>query len=62
MEKKFQPNYGENYPPKIFAHQLITVDDLIDFKKELLINNYLFRYKDPTVTGYYHNIFRPPIS
>jgi len=36
MEKKFQTNYGENYPHKIFAHQLITVDDLIDFRKALL--------------------------
>ena len=36
MEKKFQPNYGDSYPPKIFAHQLITVDDLNEFKHELL--------------------------
>ena len=36
MEKKFQPTTGERYPQKIFAHQLITIDDLEDFKKQLL--------------------------
>lgn len=36
MENKFQPTTGETYPQKIFAHQLITVDDLADFKKQLL--------------------------
>ena len=36
MEKKYQPTYGDQYPAKIFAHQLITVDDLRQFKQELL--------------------------
>jgi hypothetical protein len=36
MEKKFQPTYGTTYPQRIFAHQLITVDDLTQFKQELL--------------------------
>ena len=36
MENKFQQNYGENYPQKIFANQLITVDDLAQFKKQFL--------------------------
>ena len=36
MEKNYQPTYGGQYPSKIFAHQLITVDDLIQFKQELL--------------------------
>ena len=36
MEKKFQQPLGEVYPHKIFAHQLITVDDLTQFKRQLL--------------------------
>lgn len=36
MEKKSQLTYGTTYPQKIFAHQLITVDDLVQFKQELL--------------------------
>jgi hypothetical protein len=36
MEKKSHPTYGTTYPQKIFAHQLITVDDLTQFKQELL--------------------------
>lgn len=36
MEKKFQQASGETYPQKIFAHQLITIDDLETFKKQLL--------------------------
>ena len=35
MEKIFRKT-AEEYPQKIFAHQLITVDDLFAFKKELL--------------------------
>ena len=31
-----QPTTWDNYPRKIFAHQLITVDDLEEFKKQLL--------------------------
>src|SRR4051794_36956232 len=36
MEKKYQASHGTSYPQKIFAHQLITVDDLAQFKNELL--------------------------
>ena len=36
MENKFQTTTGDNYPQKIFAHQLITVEDLSQFKKQLL--------------------------
>jgi len=36
MEKKMQLNKEENYPRKIFASQLITVDDLHEFRKQLL--------------------------
>lgn len=35
MEKTFRQT-GEAYPQKIFAHQLITIDDLQQFKKQLL--------------------------
>ena len=37
MEKIFSNYNGEEYPKKIFASQLITVDDLIQFKKQLLV-------------------------
>jgi len=36
METKLQTTVRDNYPTKIFAHQLITVDDLTEFRKELL--------------------------
>ncbi|WP_301921552.1 helix-turn-helix domain-containing protein [Ferruginibacter sp.] len=36
MEKKIQPTTWDNYTQKIFANQLITVDDLAEFKKQLL--------------------------
>jgi len=36
MERKFQQVAGDNYPQKIFAHQLITIDDLLQFKRQLL--------------------------
>jgi hypothetical protein len=35
MQKTFK-NEEENYPKKIYAHQLITIDDLQQFKKQLL--------------------------
>ena len=35
MEKTFRKPAEDTYPQKIFAHQLITVDDLFQFKKEL---------------------------
>jgi hypothetical protein len=36
MEKKMHFNNEENYPRKIFASQLITIDDLNEFRKQLL--------------------------
>ena len=36
MEKTFRKPAEDHYPQKIFAHQLITVDDLFEFKKELV--------------------------
>lgn len=37
MERTFKKTTEENiYPQKIFAHQLITIDDLQQFKKQLL--------------------------
>ena len=36
MINKFQQNSGESYPQKIFAHQLITTDDLEQFRKKLV--------------------------
>ncbi|HSU51965.1 MAG TPA: helix-turn-helix domain-containing protein [Segetibacter sp.] len=36
MEKTFNKTREDAYPQKIFAHQLITIDDLQQFKKQLL--------------------------
>ena len=36
MEKTFRKPVEDTYPQKIFAHQLITVDDLVQFKKQLV--------------------------
>ena len=36
MERTFKKTAEDTYPQKIFAHQLITVDDLQQFKKQLL--------------------------
>jgi hypothetical protein len=36
MERTFRKPTEDTYPKKIFAHQLITVDDLFQFKKELV--------------------------
>ena len=36
MERAFRKTVEDSYPQKIFAHQLITVDDLQHFKKQLL--------------------------
>ena len=36
MEKTFRKPGEDIYPQKIFANQLITVDDLLQFKKQLL--------------------------
>ncbi len=36
MERTFRKPAEDMYPHKIFANQLITVDDLFQFKKELL--------------------------
>lgn len=37
MEKTFRKNGEDIYPQKIFASQLITVDDLLQFKKQLIV-------------------------
>src|SRR5450432_1108529 len=36
MERTFRKSGEDIYPQKIFANQLITVDDLLQFKKQLL--------------------------
>jgi hypothetical protein len=36
MEKTFQRDAGDYYPRKVFANQLITVEDLNEFRKQLL--------------------------
>src|ERR1700712_4090914 len=36
MERAFRKTAEDCYPKKIFANQLITVDDLQQFKKQLL--------------------------
>jgi len=36
MERTFRKPVEDMYPRKIFANQLITVDDLLQFKKQLL--------------------------
>ncbi|MEO6637392.1 MAG: helix-turn-helix domain-containing protein [Ginsengibacter sp.] len=37
MERTFRKNGEDIYPQKIFASQLITIDDLHQFKKQLLV-------------------------
>ena len=37
MERTFRKPQEEVYPQKIYASQLITVDDLLQFKKQLLV-------------------------
>ncbi len=37
MERTFRKNGEDIYPQKIFASQLITVDDLLQSKKQLLV-------------------------
>ena len=36
MERTFKKTAEDTYPQKIFAHQLITIDDLHQFKKQLV--------------------------
>jgi hypothetical protein len=36
MEKSYRKQEDVSYPQKIYAHQLITIDDLHQFKKQLL--------------------------
>jgi len=36
MERTFRKLQEDTYPKKIFANQLITLDDLMQFKKQLL--------------------------
>ena len=37
MERTIREPNGDVYPKKIYASQLITVDDLLQFKKQLLV-------------------------
>ena len=37
MERAFRKPHEDLYPQKIYASQLITVDDLLQFKKQLLV-------------------------
>ncbi len=37
MEKTFRKSGEDIYHQKIFANQLITIDDLLQFKKQLLV-------------------------
>ena len=37
MERTFRKPQEDVYPQKIYASQLITVDDLLQFKKQLLV-------------------------
>ncbi len=36
MEKTFRKTPEDAYPQKIFAHQLITIDDLQQFQKTII--------------------------
>jgi hypothetical protein len=36
MEQTIKKDHQDRYPQKIFANQLITIDDLVQFKKQLL--------------------------
>jgi len=49
MEQTFRKNAQDNYPQKIFAHQLITVDDLRQFKRQLL-NELLIAFRSQIAT------------
>ena len=44
MERVFRKPEEEAYPQKIFAHQLITVDDLQQFKKQLVTKLITFAF------------------
>ena len=37
MESTIREPHGDVYPKKIYASQLITIDDLLQFKKQLLV-------------------------
>ncbi|WP_018614799.1 hypothetical protein [Segetibacter koreensis] len=37
MERAFRKSAEDTYPKKIFSHQLITFEDLQEFKKQLLV-------------------------
>ena len=50
MEQIFRRSDQDRYPQKVFANQLITVDDLLQFKRQLLDELLLaFRSQAPTV-------------
>ena len=51
MEQIFRRSDQDRYPQKIFANQLITVDDLLQFKRQLLDELLIaFRSQAPTVS------------
>jgi Helix-turn-helix domain len=51
MEKLLRKQTEETYPHKIFASQLITVDDLFQFKKELLDELVIALKPQPSLPG-----------
>jgi hypothetical protein len=51
MEQVLRKSDQDRYPQKVFANQLITVDDLLQFKRQLLDELLIaFRSQAPTVT------------
>ena len=51
MEQIFRKSDQDRYPKKIFANQLITVDDLLQFKRQLLDELLVaFRSHAPTIS------------
>ena len=51
MEQIFRKSDQNRYPQKIFANQLITVDDLLQFKRQLIDELLIaFRSQAPIVT------------
>ena len=50
MERTYRKTAEDSYPQKNFAHQFITVDDLLQFKKQLL-EELLTALKSQTTTA-----------
>ena len=51
MEQIFRKSDQDRYPQKVFANQLITVDDLLQFKRQLIDELLVaFRSQAPAVT------------